>query len=276
MNKAFEALRLKIETIVKQGDSLVKELESFGWEDKRPKRVRAKTERTSPLLANLDMETVTEIPATVRVPSEFVRKYQKWYAACLALVEINMPSRRDELASPHESTKSTKKREQSSILDNLADDYITFEQQVAISRGIRQIQAIANSIPAYLEGRLHDIELQVAQVYIGDQLLEAEALLKAGYVRAAGAVAGMLLERHLKTLSDHHQPPIKYPKTAGISKINDALRDAGVYDVLQWRKVQWLGDVRNSCDHANKTEPKKGDVADLIGEVRKFVALFVI
>jgi len=37
-----------------------------------------------------------------------------------------------------------------------------------------------------------------------------------------------------------------------------------------------MGDVRNTCDHANKTEPNLNDVKDLISEVKKFVALFVI
>jgi len=223
-----------------------------------------------------DYEAVTEVnlPAQVEVPAKFLQDYQHWYAGCLALVEVNMPAREAELTQLHERTNFSG-AQRTGIMNYLRSDYISFDSQVAISRCIQQIQVIVNSMPAYLEGRLHDIELAVAQTYIGDQLLEAEALLKAGYVRAAGAVAGVLLERHLKMLCDHHGPPVKYPKTAGISKLNDLLKDAGVYDVAPWRKVQWMGDVRNSCDHANKAEPKKSDVADLISEVRKFVALFV-
>jgi hypothetical protein len=41
-------------------------------------------------------------------------------------------------------------------------------------------------------------------------------------------------------------------------------------------KVQWMSDVRNTCDHAHSDEPRKEDVAALIAKVRQFVALFVI
>ncbi len=153
---------------------------------------------------------------------------------------------------------------------------MTFSNQVDMASKIVQVKAIVGSIPHYLDGRLHDLELAVAQAYVNDQLTEAETLLKASHIRAAGAVAGVLLEHHLKLLCDRHQPSIKYTKTAGISKLNDLLKDAAVYDVPQWRKVQWMGDVRNSCDHAHTSEPSKNDVADLTVEVRKFVALFTI
>jgi len=86
----------------------------------------------------------------------------------------------------------------------------------------------------------------------------------------------VLLERHLKTLADRRQPPLKYGKTAGISKLNDMLHQAGVYGTAPWRKVQWMADIRNQCDHAGTAEPKKEEVEDLIAEVRKFVALFVL
>jgi hypothetical protein len=127
-----------------------------------------------------------------------------------------------------------------------------------------------------MKARLHDVELAVAQAYVHDELSEAEVLLKARFIRAAGAIVGVLLERHLKLLCDRHHPRISYTKSPAISQLNDLLRDRGVYDVAQWRRVQWMGDVRNSCDHARTTEPPEKDVEDLIREVGKFVSLFVL
>jgi hypothetical protein len=80
----------------------------------------------------------------------------------------------------------------------------------------------------------------------------------------------------LKLLCDRHQPPIKYSAKATISPLNDLLKDAGVYDQKVWRKVQYLGDIRNLCDHAGTAEPKRDDIEDLIAQVKKLVALFVI
>jgi hypothetical protein len=111
---------------------------------------------------------------------------------------------------------------------------------------------------------------------MGDLLKEAATLLNAGYVRAAGALAGVMLERHLKMLCDRPSLAIPYSDKATINPLNQALKDAGVYDQAAWRKVQWMADVRNACDHASTPEPKPQDVSDLIAEVKKFVALHTI
>jgi hypothetical protein len=273
MNVIIEVIQEKANELSKEGDKLLEDLEAFGWKDKRPERTEARREETH--MDPLRRIGIVDIPATSRIPRDFIHQYHKWYASCLALIETNMPSRREELTRIHEGAKGAKVN-QNAMLDLLRQDHITFSGQIVIARNITQIKAIVGSVPHYLDGRLHDLELAVAQAYVGDQLTEAQVLLKGGYVRAAGAVAGVLLERHLKLLCDRHQPPIKYTKTVGISKLNDLLKDAAVYDVSQWRKVQWMGDVRNSCDHAHTVEPRKEDVADLIAEVKKFVSLFVI
>ena len=132
------------------------------------------------------------------------------------------------------------------------------------------------SYPHYLEGRLYDLELELAEAYIGQELLEAEVLLNAGHVRAAGAIAGVLLEGHLKLWCNRHTPQITYVKDDGIAKLNDKLKKESVYDTVQWRKVQVMGDIRNTCDHAGTAEPRPQDIVDLIAEVRKFVSLVVI
>jgi hypothetical protein len=61
-----------------------------------------------------------------------------------------------------------------------------------------------------------------------------------------------------------------------ISGLNDILKTAVVYDVVTWRKVQVMGDIRNQCDHAGSEEPRAEDVKDLIAEVKKFTALFLV
>jgi hypothetical protein len=124
--------------------------------------------------------------------------------------------------------------------------------------------------------RLYDLQLEVEQAFAGNQLTEATVLMKARHFRAAGALAGVTLERHLKLLCDRHQPPIKYSAKATISPLNDLLKGAGVYDQTTWRKVQVMGDIRNECDHAGTVEPKRDRIEELIAEVKKFVAWFVM
>ena len=268
MNKIIEVIKDKVKVLLEESDTVIHSLEEFGWKDNRPQKT---SEQTTGGFEIMGWDINKTTPATTRIPPTFIRHYQQWYASCLAIVEANIPSRLSELRLLHEGNKTTV-----GIHGMLMDDTMTFERQISLAQHIRQMAGILASIPNYIEARLYNLELAVAQAYVTDELVEAHVLLKAGHTRAAGGIAGVLLERHLRLLCDRHQPPIKYTKTSGISKLNDALKETGVYDVVQWRKVQWMGDIRNSCDHANKTEPRPQDVDDLIAEVKKFVSLFVL
>jgi len=262
---------------VKKADEMLKALEKFGWKDTRPRRTKAREEKGNALSDfNFNETIITKVPASTRIPSNFIRDYHEWYSGVLALVEGNMPSRANEIIARHQGIKGTKYDALTPMIVLLQSQEMTFEKQVELASCISHMQSVVASIPAYMDARLYDVELAVAQAYVRDELSETEVLLKSGHVRAAGTIAGVLLERHLKLLCDRHHPPIKYTKSAGISKLNDLLKDSGVYDVAQWRKIQWMGDIRNGCDHARTSEPRKEDVRDLISEVGKFVSLFVV
>ncbi len=101
-----------------------------------------------------------------------------------------------------------------------------------------------------------------------DPLKEAQVLFQVGHIAAAGAMAGVVLEGHLKQMCQRHEPPLPVGKGDGISKVNNLLKEAGVYDVAQWRQVQWMGDIRNQCDHAGATPPRKADVESLLQQVK--------
>lgn len=219
--------------------------------------------------AELAREADQVIEHIARNGPDVLVAYNRWYSACLALVEANIPSREEELIGLHAGGKNT-----CGIHDFLADP--SRVPQDLVVRKVSQIRGIVGSIPQYLEASLHNVELAVADRIVSDLLTEADILVKAGYVRAAGALAGVMLERHLKFLCDRHRPPIKYPAKATISPLNDLLKGQNAYDQVQWRKVQWMGDIRNTCDQAKTDKPKTEDVRELISEARKFIALFVI
>ncbi len=133
-----------------------------------------------------------------------------------------------------------------------------FQQQLAILKSVR----------ARFESSLFDIG-QLVQADIFDSELDAAGeLAKNKFARAAGALAGVVLERHLGQICDNHA--IKVAKKAPtISDLNDALKEAAVIDVPQWRFIQHLADIRNLCDHNKKTEPTAAQVDDLIVGVMK-------
>jgi hypothetical protein len=47
------------------------------------------------------------------------------------------------------------------------------------------------------------------------------------------------------------------------------LKDGGVIDIPQWRRIQHLADVRNLCGHSKDREPAAGEVEEMIAGVTK-------
>ena len=97
---------------------------------------------------------------------------------------------------------------------------------------------------------------------------KAKELNKKGYPRGAGAIAGVVLEKHLFQVCDNHNVKITNKKPT-MSDYNDKLKEAEIYEIPMWRKIQHLGDLRNLCDHDKKKEPKTEDINELIKEVEK-------
>jgi hypothetical protein len=129
---------------------------------------------------------------------------------------------------------------------------------------------IVKSIDRRFESSLFDIR-QLVQADLFDSDLDAAAeLLKKKFTRAAGAVAGVVLERHLAQACESHGVKIS-KKSPAISDLNDALKAANVIDVPQWRFVQHLADIRNLCDHDKAKEPTAEQAGDLVEGVRKTI-----
>jgi hypothetical protein len=82
-------------------------------------------------------------------------------------------------------------------------------------------------------------------------------------LRAAGAVAGVVLEKHLRQVCEDHSLQI-LKKNPTLSDLSDLLKTNSVIDVPQWRLVSMLADIRNLCDHNKQKEPTQQQVTDLI------------
>jgi hypothetical protein len=65
--------------------------------------------------------------------------------------------------------------------------------------------------------------------------------LKHGFRRAAGAVAGVVLEKHLGQIAQNHKITLK-KKDPTISELNDQLKAEKVFEIPIWRQIQRLGD----------------------------------
>ena len=111
----------------------------------------------------------------------------------------------------------------------------------------------------------------IVQADLFDSELEAaRELLKNKFVRAAGMIAGVVLEKHLRQVCDDHKVSIS-KKNPGIGDFNEVLKANSVIDVPQWRHISMPGDIRNVCGHNKDKEPTVDQVNDLIEGVTKII-----
>lgn len=218
-----------------------------------------------------------EAAACIKDLPIFNNAYQGWYSEAKALIRQLLPDRVEDFARLYEKPKSRKEitYENYTIEDALQGLNVTRGYQkekvvgpnAAITR-IQQQVAIVQAAKARFESSLFDIR-QVLQADLFDSEIDAAFhLLKNKFTRAAGALGGVVLEKHLGEVCSSHNIASQ-KKAPTISDLNDALKAAGTIDISQWRFVQHLGDIRNLCDHSKTAEPTTEQVKDLLEGIAK-------
>ncbi len=204
-----------------------------------------------------------------KLPS-FKEEYQSWYSEALTLIKFLLPERYNDFVRLYEKPKNRKKitYENYTIEDYLQGLYTGFVELDAAIPLFHQQLNIVKSAKRRFESSLFDIQ-QIARADLFDSEMDkASELLKDGFLRSAGVIAGVVLEKHLNQVCLNHNVKIK-KKNPNISDYNDALKKEGVIDVPNWRFIQRLGDLRNLCAHKKGREPAKDEVNELIKGVEK-------
>lgn len=214
-----------------------------------------------------------------KLDGAFEREYQRWYTEASAVVRQIIPDRLTEFQQLYRSEPKRKSVDITtySIQDWLggvraADSSYTgkkaFDDFACVAMRFNTQFEILKAAEARFESSLFEIR-QLLQADLFDHELDmARELLKSGFLRAAGAVAGVVLEGHLAEVCDNHKITVS-KKRPGISDLNDLLKNQDVIDVPTWRLVQRLADLRNLCDHNRKREPTEEEVAELIDGIDK-------
>jgi hypothetical protein len=251
----IERYQKDIEKLVKQGAKLVMALQR----------------EQSP-----DVTVKSDIPEQeLKKLPDFAGNYQAWYSESLALVSQLLPERVDDFRGYY-APKGTRKDilySNYTISDCLRGTTVRqFERIIAgpasaIGPMYQQFNIVQGLMNRFASS-LYDIKTLVHADLLDDELLAAEELNERGFQRAAGAVAGVVLEGHLNAVCDRHGVSLR-KKDPAISDLNDALKTASIVETATWRFIQHLGDLRNKCDHKKSSDPTQIEVSELIGGVRK-------
>jgi hypothetical protein len=215
----------------------------------------------------------------VKTLPSFRREYQSWYSEALVLIKQLLPDRLADFVKFYEKPNNRKDVTYGNyvIVDFLQGLNVTrgFQQEkivgpdAAISQFEQQLNILRSALRRF-ESSLFDIRQLVQADLFDSELDAARELKKSGFLRAAGAVTGVVLEKHLAQVSMNHNIKV-VKKSPHISDFNDLLKQNDVIDTPTWRSIQHLGDIRNLCDHNKQKEPTPEEVEDLIGGVSKIL-----
>ena len=258
-----------LEDLIAKGDQLLNAL----WLECFPDEQR---EALKDSLGDKAEDFIGELPS-------FRDEYQLWYSEARSLIQQLLPDRLADFTRQYEKPKS---RERITRETYTIDDYLQIlaltrrksgtsvvDFSAAIPR-FRQQLGIVKAVQGRFQSTLFDIR-QLAQADLFDSELDAaKELVKNKFTRAAGAVAGVVLERHLKEVCSNRGVTVR-KKEPRISDLNDLLKGANVIDTPEWLFIKHLGAVRNLCDHDKKSEPTADQVEDLIRGVEKITKTFL-
>ncbi len=160
----------------------------------------------------------------------FSETYQAWYSEAKVLIKQLLPDRLADFVRHYEKPKPRKEItwESYCIEDYLQGLRVTrgYEKETVVGPEaaiphFRQQLAILQSVKARFETSLMDIRQLVQADLFDSELDAAKELANKKFTRAAGALSGVVLERHLSQVCDNHAIKIA-KKNPTIADYNDA------------------------------------------------------
>lgn len=194
-----------------------------------------------------------------------LKGYEQWYTSVLQLIKMYLPEKTKEFAKAYGGDGKVEGVVDYLFLEgkvntNIKDLYIEclrdkFEHQLRL----------LSCVPGVVEIQELSLRRVISADYAKSELEEAEKLFGMGFYRAAGTIAGVALERHLKTLCDTNRMP--YSPNATTDKLAHTLYTAGKFDITEFKQVQFLASIRNKCAHP--ADVSQSEIESLIEGVKK-------
>lgn len=166
-----------------------------------------------------------------------------------------------ELTTGKNSTYSNKFSEIESVKYVADQTYPHFLGQFALLNALKDDyeNGFLVSLKSLIEADVFDTELE-----------QAKELLSGKYKLAAAVIAGVVLETALRSLCDKEKIP-----HGKLTKMNDDLTKAGVYNKFQQKSITVLADIRNSAAHGKDIEFTHENVENMIRDIESFLATYL-
>ncbi len=218
-----------------------------------------------------------EVEKYLKALPSFNDDYQKWYSEAQAVIKQVLPDRLSDFISFYEYPRV---RKDITFQNYMVRDYlqglrvtrgggyeVIVDGSAAIPEFVQQLNLVKAAAET-LESNLLDLSAVLQADLFDTEIETAGALAKAGYLRAAGAICGVVIEKHLNHVREIHSLKIA-KKNPGISALAQLLRSSNVITLAQERFIQSLADTRNVCSHAKGREPTKDEITELVDGTSK-------
>lgn len=199
--------------------------------------------------------------------SEFACGYQRWYSLTLDLMAEHAPDRLAEFQSYYQPDR---KRGDIDDSNYVIQDWLWergFDRDgrrlpwVAVGRCILNQIAILKSAKDRLDWQSASTESHARRGMQMDLLQIARDLIKVNE-RAAGVMAGRVLELYLNELAAAHEVKLR-KRFPPLGELFDALKDANILDIPTHAQGIWAAEIASRC-RAEGESPSKVQVRDLI------------
>ena len=191
----------------------------------------------------------------------FETGYQRWFTEARQVVAQLIPHRLDDFERLY---RTDPKRKTVQLTNFSIHDWLIgmrasknpytgetpFDDLAAVIMRFKAQIDILDSATARFESSLLEIRHLLRADLLDDELAEARDLLRNGYSRAAGAVAGVVLEAHLAQVAASHAITLR-KKDPTIGDWNDALRQGIFLASLNgnsfsgWRTYETCATIRS-------------------------------
>ena len=200
--------------------------------------------------------------------------YQRWYSKALVVIGQLLPNRLEYFVGLNDY----KEKRKEILLSNyrIADmlrgaEFPATDRPTAKEHAFKLFKQQLIILAAAKESFDSSV-FEIKQILLADLLdsvlCAARDFYKKGDIRAAGAMAGVVLEQHLRIVLKAHSVHM-CKKSISINDYSLMLKDKGIAECPVWRTVQRLGYLRELCHGAD--EPKEEDVEELINGVDKII-----
>jgi hypothetical protein len=131
------------------------------------------------------------------------------------------------------------------------------------SQQLRILSSVRDGL-AYVLADLHSTLYSDVEHHV---LTTVYTLSQHGHHRAAGALAGVLLEIHLAHVAAKYRVAMG-AKAPDITMLNTALKHGGIYDGEIWRSIQRLGAIRDDWVDGARRDPTVDELTAFLHEVQ--------